>query len=261
MGTSSARQQQRRNHKTEQFGNNPHTVKTHAKYQEGGIKDKNGFRNFPLSSSQKDCMDVIKNNVITFVEGPAGSGKSLCALYYAAENYLKNPAESIIIIRTPVESGSDKVGYLPNDLKSKLEPHFSSTKIILENLLTPEKVQSDLEGNYKRIKFLIPNFALGATYDNCTIIIDEAQMLQPLIMKLLLERTGVNSKVIILGDSTQVYARDTQRNGMLNAMSKFFELASKTPLFEDIGYFKFNVDDCMRSDIVKTVLHAYKDGV
>lgn len=234
-----------------------HTVNKHIRYQEGGPNDKNGYHNFQLSGAQQECLETIENNIITFVHGRAGVGKSLAAFYFAVKQYLNNPAMRIIVIRTPVEAGQDKIGFLPSDLKEKLEPHFSSTKLLLEQLLNPQKVQADIEGPYKRIQFLIPNFAIGTTWDNAIICIDEAQQIQPLIMKLLLERIGVNSKVIVMGDPSQVYSGDKNRQGMSDAISKFFDKDTMESKYPDVGYFQFSIDDCMRSDIVKTVLQAY----
>jgi len=224
------------------------------------VNNKFGFKDFTLSDSQKKCLTVIENNIITFVQGRAGTGKTMIALHYAVQQYLKEYSQRIIVIRTPVEANStDKIGYLPSELKDKIEPHFVSAKTILEDLLNKDKVDADLNGPHKRIQFLIPNFALGVTWDNATIIIDEAQMMQPLIMKLLLERIGVNSKVIVLGDPSQLYNADAKRQGMADAIQKFFikEEDKHVAKYPDIGYFEFSIDDCMRSDIVKTVLEAY----
>lgn len=262
MGTNRVRQQQKKERKQDSFGKQVHTQTVQDKYQRGGVKDQNGYKNFKLSKAQQECADVIENNIITFVEGLAGTGKSLSALYYAVKDYIQNPNTKIIVVRTPMEATlHDKVGFLPDDLKSKLQPHFASTKLLLEQLLNPSKVQADMEGPYKRIEFLVPNFVLGATFDNCILIIDEAQTLNPVIMKLLLERIGINSKMIILGDPSQVYSSNKDRQGMRDAISKFFTLDSNgnvlLPMYLDIGYYKFTVDDCMRSNIVKTVLRAY----
>jgi phosphate starvation-inducible PhoH-like protein len=239
-----------------------HTKNKHKTYQQGGPKDQNGYKNFNLSPAQAQCLKIIENNIITFVEGSAGSGKSLSALYYSVKEYLNTPTQKIIVIRTPMEATlHDKVGFLPDNLSCKLQPHFASTKLLLEQLLTPAKVQADIEGPHKRIEFLVPNFALGCTFDNAIIIVDEAQTIPPVIMKLLLERIGTNSKMIVLGDPSQIYSNDKNRQGLTDAISKFFIVDSsfkvEQPKFEDIGYFRFSIDDCMRSDIVKTVLKAY----
>ena len=239
-----------------------HTKNKHKRYQEGGPKDENGWKKFQLSEAQKSCLKVIDSNIITFIESKAGTGKSFSALYHAVLQYLRDPTQRIIVIRTPMEATiHDKVGFLPSDLSDKLQPHFASTKALLEDLLTPQKVDADINGPYKRIQFLVPNFILGSTIDNATIVLDEAQTLNPVIMKLLLERIGENSKMIVLGDPSQVYSSNKDRQGMRDAISKFFKIDEKGVVgeakYDDIGYYQFSIDDCMRSDIVKTVLQAY----
>lgn len=98
---------------------------------------------------------------------------------------------------------------------------------------------------------------LGATWDNSLVLIDEAQLLQPIIMKLLLERIGENTKVVVSGSSSQIYTSDhNTRSGMNDAIGKFFN-KEKEPLFDNIEYFEFTSEDTMRSDIVKSVLKAY----
>lgn len=230
-----------------------HTATVQEKYKDG-----TGYRNFHLSKKQQECVRVIQENTLSFVQGPAGTGKTLSILRTFVEAYLKDPTLQLVIIRTPVEAGSDSVGYLPSDLKAKLEPHFASTKLLLEQLLSPGKVECDMG---KRIHFAIPNFQLGATWDNSLVLIDEAQQLQPMIMKLLLERIGKNSKVVVAGDPTQLYAKDKSRNGMTDALERFFEKigSARQPNFDDIGYFEYTPDDCMRSEIVKSVLKAYQE--
>ena len=149
----------------------------------------------------------------------------------------------------------DKLGFLPDDLASKVEPHFASTKRILEQLLNKCKVESDMDN---RIFFKVPNFELGATWDNSLVLIDECQALQPMIMKLLLERIGINTRVVVAGDSSQLYATDaSQRNGLKDALGRFFD-KEMNPLFDDVVFHRFGVQDVMRSEIVKTVITAYQ---
>lgn len=247
----------------------PASLKTSNKYNdEASVNNNHGIKNVVLSTAQKECIDVIKNNVITFVVGVAGTGKTLSALHYAVTEYLKSRENNIIVIRTPVENNTDKIGFLPASLAEKCEPHFVSAKDALDLLLNKEKVEADLKNvRNQRIQFKIPNYALGVTFENATIIIDEAQVIQPLIMKLLLERIGKNSKLIVLGDHSQVYNKDTVRNGLKDAITKFFHysLAENQSLivneakYTDIGYFEFGIDDMQRSDIVKTVIKAYNN--
>ena len=129
------------------------------------------------------------------------------------------------------------------------------------------KVETELE---KKIFFKVPNFCLGCTFTNSVVLIDEAQSLSPMILKLLLERIGENTKVIICGDSTQVYTKSNGRNGLTNAMERFFETSNGeldrdpvnknlTPLFDNICYHRFGIEDVVRSEIVKSVLTAYSN--
>lgn len=230
---------------------------TKAKFQQE--RDNLGYRSFHLTQKQKHVGDLIRNNSLVFVEGPAGSGKSLGVLYEFVRQYLADNTKQIVVIRTPVEAGEDRIGFLPDDLKSKIAPHFSSARQLLEQLLSKGKVEDDLE---HRIQFMVPNYVLGSTLDNSLILIDEAQQLAPKILKLLLERIGKNSVCVIAGDATQLYVNDKKRNGLTDAMNRFFRTAQTgvvVPRYEKVECFKFCVDDVQRSDIVKTVIKAYSD--
>lgn len=212
-----------------------------------------GINKITLTESQKELAQKIQENTLTFVEGPAGSGKTLSILYTFIKEYMRDTSKQIIVIRTPVEAGMDKIGALPDDLKAKTEPHFQSTKLLLETLLTKGKVETDMD---HRIHFKIPNYCIGSTFDNSLLLIDEVQQLPPLILKLLLERTGINSKVVITGDSTQLYVDARNRNGLRDCIPRFFT-DNKEPKYDDIAYHKFEIEDIMRSDIVKSVVRAY----
>lgn len=216
----------------------------------------NGIGDFKLTPNQQELANKITANTLTFVDSPAGTGKSLTVLHTFVKEYLRDTSKRIVIIRTPVEAGGlDKLGFLPDDLASKVEPHFASTKRLLEQLLNKGKVETDLNN---RIFFKVPNFELGATWDNSLVLIDEAQALQPMIMKLLLERIGVNTRVVVAGDSSQLYATDaSQRNGLKDALGRFLD-DDKQPKFDDMAFHRFTVSDVMRSEIVKTVITAYQ---
>lgn len=216
-----------------------------------------GYHNFKLTESQKELVDKVNNHTLTFVDAVAGTGKSTAVLYAFVKEYLRDNTKQIIVIRTPAEAGGlDKIGFLPNELSQKIEPHFASSKKILEQLLNKGKVETDMD---HRIKFKIPNFELGATWDNALVLIDEAQQLQPMIMKLLLERIGVGTTVAVIGDGTQLYASEAaKRNGLTDAVKRFIN-EDGTPKYQDIAFHKFSVEDVQRSDIVKTVIRAYSD--
>jgi len=215
----------------------------------------NGYLDFKLTESQQELHDKIEDNTLTFVEGCSGSGKSLAVLYTFVKEYLKDNTKQIIILRTPVEAGMDKIGALPSDYAAKIEPHFASARDLLEQLLSKNKVENDLN---QRIHFKIPNYCLGATFSDSLILLDEAQQLQPMILKLILERIGQNSKMVVAGDNTQLYASNSnQRDALKDAIPRFFDKDTMEPKYPDMAYHKFGVEDVQRSEIVKSVIRGY----
>jgi phosphate starvation-inducible PhoH-like protein len=215
-----------------------------------------GIHKFTLTDSQNELRNKIIENDLVVCESPAGTGKTVSVLYSFVKEYIADSTKQIMIIRTPVQAGLDDVGFLPLSLESKLEPHFESTKNLLEQLLTKGKVETDLG---HRIHFKIPNFMLGATLDNTLVLIDEAQQMSPLILKLLLERIGLDSKVVICGDNSQMYATSKGRNALRDLTPRFFknvegEMVAKYP---HCAYHQFGVEDVQRSEFVKTVIKAY----
>jgi len=184
------------------------------------------------------------------VSGKAGVGKTAAILHNFVKTYLKDNTKKIIVIRTPVEVGMDKIGALPGSEEDKLGPHFSSAKRILEQLLSKEKVRCDID---KRIQFRIPNFIIGDSLDDSLIIISEAQQMSPEIIKLLLERTGKNSKVVVEGDESQKYTSTGKRSGL----SKTIEIFNKNPQ-KGIEYFEFSKYNNMRSDFVARINLVYE---
>lgn len=218
--------------------------------------DTYGIHSVKLTESQKDFANKIIANDMVVCSAPSGTGKTLTALHAFTRMYLSDPSKQIVVVRTPVEAGMDKIGFLPNELSQKIEPHFASTKAILSKLLNKGKFDTDLD---HRIHFKIPNYLLGSTLDNTLLIVDEAQEMPPLIMKLILERVGVNSKVVVLGDPSQRYATEKGRNGLSDVIEKFFHVkdGEMVSRFTDIGFHKFSISDVQRSDFCKTVLMAY----
>lgn len=209
---------------------------------------------FTPTAPQKALINKIRANTLTFVDAPAGVGKSSAILWYYCQEYLRDPSKQIVITRTPVEAGADKIGFLPDGYDAKVSVHAASARKILEEFLGKSKVAADWG---KRIHFVIPNYILGSTVENALWLIDECQQMQPLIMKLLLERIGKNTKCVVAGCSDQLYVKDTQRNGLSDALRRFFD-NSMNPRFDDTAFHTFDVDDVQRHDIVKTVIKAYK---
>ena len=212
---------------------------------------------FTPTQSQKILINTIRENTITFVDSPAGSGKSSTVLWHFCKEFVLDNTKEIMVIRTPVEFCDDKIGFLPNGLDQKLEPHFAPARSILEDFLGKGKVAADLD---LRIHFKIPNYMLGATLTDKFVLIDEAQQLSPQILKLLLERIGKGTKVVVAGDSNQLFDAHGKRNGLSDAIDRFFnedEEGYLTAKYVNIGFHAFTVDEIMRDEIVKSVVTAY----
>ncbi len=254
-GTNRAAKVDRRSRKEKRQENGENLLKQDIKNK---FDDNLGFKRFELSKTQKELSNLLDKNTLVFVKGYAGTGKSTAVLYNFIKEYVEDRSKNIVIIRTPVESTDDKIGFLPSDLSTKIEPHFSSAKKVLEGLLNKGKVESDIG---KRIHFVVPSYILGATLDNSLILVDEAQQISPKILKLLLERIGVNSKCAVIGDDTQLYASDKKRNALSDAFNRFFINRDGTlyPRYEDVDLYEFGIEDVQRSEIVKTVIRAYAD--
>ena len=216
-----------------------------------------GFSQVTLTETQKQFANKIIANDMVVCSAPSGTGKTLTALHTFVKMYLQDPSKQMVIVRTPVESGMDKIGFLPDKLQDKLVEHFSSSRVLLNKLLNKGKVDADLE---HRIHFKIPNYMLGSTFDNTLLVVDEVQEIPPKIIKLILERAGLHSKVVVLGDPSQRYSDDTGRNGLTDVISKFFVQTDGEflPKFNGIDYHKFEIDDVQRSEFCKTVLRAYQ---
>lgn len=211
---------------------------------------------FSPTASQKSLINTIRSNTITFVDSPAGTGKSSTVLWHFVKEYLLDHTKQIVIVRTPVEFADDKIGFLPNDLNSKTEVHFASAKKILEDFLGKGKLEADME---ERISFKIPNYMLGCTFTNTLLLIDEAQQLSPQILKLVLERIGEGCRVVVAGDSAQLFESGGKRNGLADAIERFFNVEGGyiSSKYADVGFHEFGVSEIMRSEIVKTVVTAY----
>lgn len=217
------------------------------------------LNDFIPTDPQKGLINKIKANTIIFCDSPAGTGKSSSVLWHFCKEYLMDRHKKIVIVRTPVEFSDDKIGFLPNGLDDKLRVHFESTQEILENFLGAGKVATDIGS---RIFFKIPNYLLGATITDTLLLIDEAQQLSPQILKLILERIGDNCKVVVAGSSEQLFDAHNKRNGLNDAINRFFDYDNDTETFlerfDSIAYHEFEVNDCMRNSVVKDVIRAYR---
>lgn len=252
-GNTVSRQQKQRTNRRSKFDEKDMHVSANQKYTEVAVDKLKVFNPTP---TQKELINTIRANTLTFVDSPAGSGKSSTVLWHFVKEYLLDHQKEIVIVRTPVEFTDDKLGFLPSDLASKTEVHFASARKILEDFLGKGKLEADFES---RVHFKVPNYMLGCTFTNSLVMIDEAQQLSPQILKLVLERIGEGCKVVVCGDSNQLFDAHGKRNGLADAIDRFFKIEDGYIIskYKDVGFHEFTVEEIMRSQIVKTVVTAY----
>ena len=156
---------------------------------------------YPRSSNQLKFVNLIKDRDLVFGVGPAGTGKTYLAVACAVEALLKKEISKIILSRPAVEAG-ERLGFLPGDLKEKIDPYLRPLYDALNDLIPSKTLERYLENNIIEIAPLA--FMRGRTLENSYIILDEAQNTSSMQMKMFLTRLGKNSKMVIVGDSTQI---------------------------------------------------------
>lgn len=202
----------------------------------------------PKTEGQKVYVDSIRRNTITFGIGPAGTGKTFLAVVLAAF-YLKNrDVERIILTRPAVEAG-EKLGYLPGDLKEKVDPYLRPLYDALNDMFGLEQVDRFMLRGIIEVAPLA--YMRGRTLENAFIILDEAQNTTPEQMKMFLTRLGNNSKMVINGDRTQIDLPGRMVSGLIEAENVLTGLAG-------ISMVHFTDADVVRHDLVSKIIRAYE---
>ncbi|WP_295268857.1 PhoH family protein [Veillonella sp.] len=202
----------------------------------------------PKTEGQKVYVDSIRRNTITFGIGPAGTGKTFLAVALAAF-YLKNrDVERIILTRPAVEAG-EKLGYLPGDLKEKVDPYLRPLYDALNDMFGLEQVDRFMLRGIIEVAPLA--YMRGRTLENAFIILDEAQNTTPEQMKMFLTRLGNNSKMVINGDRTQIDLPGRMVSGLIEAENVLTGLAG-------ISMVHFTDADVVRHDLVSKIIRAYE---
>lgn len=202
----------------------------------------------PKTLGQKQYIDLIKNNDITFGVGPAGTGKTYLAVAMAVKSFKKDEVSRIILTRPAVEAG-ENLGFLPGDLKDKVDPYLRPLYDALFEMLGPDKFNKYLERGTIEVAPLA--FMRGRTLDNAFIILDEAQNTTPEQMKMFLTRLGFGSRAVVTGDLTQTDLPDKKRSGLLHAIEVLDNV-------QGIGC-KFLTDkDVVRHELVQRIIRAYE---
>jgi phosphate starvation-inducible PhoH-like protein len=200
----------------------------------------------PKSAGQKRYIDAIRNNVITFGLGPAGTGKSWLAVAMAVQALQTKQVQRIILTRPAVEAG-ERLGFLPGDLMAKIDPYLRPLYDALYDMVEPEGAQRLLERQAVEVAPLA--FMRGRTLNSSFIILDEAQNATPEQMKMFLTRIGFGSKVVVTGDTTQVDVPDG-RSGLLGLESMLADI-------EGLAFVRLGTGDVVRHRIVADIVAAY----
>jgi len=200
----------------------------------------------PKSSGQKRYIDAIRDNVITFGVGPAGTGKSWLAVAAAVHALQSKQVERIILTRPAVEAG-ERLGFLPGDLMAKVDPYLRPLWDALHDMVGPENAAKLLERGAVEVAPLA--FMRGRTLNASFIILDEAQNTTPEQMKMFLTRIGFGSKVVVTGDVTQV--------DVPNGKSGLVGLEPLLTGIDGLTFIKLGRADVVRHRIVAQIVEAY----
>lgn len=208
----------------------------------------NGRVIYPRTLNQKIYIKSLADNDITFSVGPAGTGKTFLAVLFAINRLRANQAKKIILVRPVVEAG-EKLGFLPGDLKDKIDPYLIPLYDGLNESLGKEKVDKMIEKGIIEVAPLA--YMRGRTLENAVIILDEAQNSTLLQMKMFLTRLGYNSKMIITGDITQVDLPNKNSSGLIEAISLLEGI-------KNIAIVRFEKNDIMRHPLVYKIIERYE---
>ena len=201
----------------------------------------------PKTLGQREYLQAIKQNAITFGVGPAGTGKTYLAVAMAVKAFKSKEVSRIILTRPAVEAG-EKLGFLPGDLQNKVDPYLRPLYAGLFDMLGAESFQKLLEKQTIEVAPLA--YMRGRTLDDAFIILDEAQNTSREQMKMFLTRMGTGSKVVVTGDVTQIDLPDRSRSGLLDALNVLKNV-------EGIARVYFTEKDVVRHRLVQEIVKAY----
>ena len=210
------------------------------------IKTKNK-KIYARSKNQEKFVDAINNNDLVFGVGPAGTGKTYLAVAAAVQSLINNQISRIILSRPAVEAG-ERLGFLPGDLKEKIDPYLRPLYDALNDLMPKKILESNMDNGVIEIAPLA--FMRGRTLENAFIILDEARNTTNMQMKMFVTRLGRNSKMVILGDITQIDLPAGSSSGLK-------EILKLVPKDEGIDVVNFQNKDIVRHRLVDKIVKAY----
>lgn len=201
----------------------------------------------PKTVNQQKLVELVKDNDLVFALGPAGTGKTYISVAMAVRALKNKSVKKIIITRPAVEAG-ENLGFLPGDLKEKIDPYLRPIYDALNDMIPYEKLQYYMEREIIEIAPLA--YMRGRTLNNAFILLDESQNTTPMQMKMFLTRMGPDSKMIITGDATQIDLPGKQRSGLKEAMRILQRV-------KGIGFIELSEKDVVRHKLVREIIEAY----
>ena len=202
----------------------------------------------PRTENQQQLVDAFFNNDMTFAVGPAGTGKTYLSIALAVKALKEKTIKKIILSRPAVEAG-EKLGFLPGDMKDKIDPYLQPLYDALEDMLPQAKLQEMMEKHVIQIAPLA--FMRGRTLSDAVVILDEAQNTTCAQIRMFLTRMGWNTKMIITGDMTQIDLPREQKSGLKEALGILTGI-------EGIGVVELTRKDIVRNKLVTRIVNAYE---
>ena len=202
---------------------------------------------YPKTKNQEIFLKLMKSKDVVFAVGPAGTGKTYLAVAYAVSLFVEGKINRLILSRPAVEAG-ERLGFLPGDMKEKIDPYLRPLYDALYEMMPGEEIDRKMVNNLIEIAPLA--FMRGRTLNKSFIILDEAQNTLSTQMKMFLTRLGQNSKMVITGDLSQKDLPDNAKSGMQDAMEKLEKV-------KDIGFVHLNSSDVYRHTLVEKIINAY----
>lgn len=200
------------------------------------------------SENQQLLIDSFNKNDMIFAVGPAGTGKTYLSIALAVKAMKEKNAKKIILSRPAVEAG-EKLGFLPGDMKDKIDPYLQPLYDALEDMIPAAKLQDMMDKHIIQIAPLA--FMRGRTLSDAVVILDEAQNTTPAQIRMFLTRMGWNTKMIITGDMTQIDLPHDQKSGLKEALQLLSGI-------EGISVVEFNKKDIVRHKLVTRIVNAYE---
>ncbi|WP_055096580.1 MULTISPECIES: PhoH family protein [Bacteroidales] len=200
------------------------------------------------TENQQKLVKAFESNDLVFALGPAGSGKTYVAIALAVRALKNKEVKKIILSRPAVEAG-EKLGFLPGDMKDKIDPYLQPLYDALQDMIPTAKLKEHMDNNVIQIAPLA--FMRGRTLSDAIIILDEAQNTTPHQIKMFLTRLGLNAKMVITGDMTQIDLPVSQSSGLIQALQILKGV-------HGIGRIEFNKKDIVRHKLVQRIVEAYE---